>query len=127
MSSATTVFLADDAADMRLLLTAVLERAGFDVVDQAVDGTEALEKVSALDPPPVPTVMVLDNRMPGATGLEVAEKVLASYPDQRIVLFTAFLDDEVEREAQHIGIKRCVSKNEWHRLPTVVADLAAAS
>ena len=32
-SETTTVFLADDAADMRMLVTAVLERAGFTVID----------------------------------------------------------------------------------------------
>jgi CheY-like chemotaxis protein len=122
----TTVFLADDAPDMRLLVTAVLERAGITVVDEAENGTEALEKVNALSPPPVPTVMVLDNRMPGLTGLEVAEKVLAKFPKQRIVLFTAFLDADVAREAASIGIRTCVSKSDWTQLPDVVAELAAA-
>jgi CheY-like chemotaxis protein len=127
MAPETTVFLADDAADMRLLVTAVLERAGFRVIDEAVDGLEALAKVAALKPPPVPTVMVLDNRMPGATGLEVAERVLAQYPSQRIVLFTAFLDADVAQAASDIGIKTCVSKTDWQHLPDVVANLAAAS
>ena len=127
MSSPTTVFLADDAADMRLLVTAVLERAGFVVVDEASDGDEAMAKVAILDPPPVPTVMVLDNRMPGATGMEVAERVLALCPTQRIVLFTAYLDADVAREAYEIGIRICVKKTDWQQLPTVIADLAAAS
>lgn len=127
MSSATTVFLADDAADMRLLVTALLERAGCVVIDEAADGTEALAKFAMLSPPPVPTVMVLDNRMPGATGMEVAARVLAQYPSQRIVLFTAFLDADVAREAQEIGIRICVSKTDWQQLPDVVANLAAAS
>ncbi|HVV37553.1 MAG TPA: response regulator transcription factor [Acidimicrobiales bacterium] len=127
MTSDTTVFLADDAPDMRMLLTAVLEHAGFTVVDEAVDGTEALAKVAELSPPPVPTVMVLDNRMPGATGLEVAERVLATYPHQRIVLFTAYLDAEVASAARAVGIRECVSKADWKTLPAVVADLAAAS
>ena len=125
VDSDTTVFLADDAADMRLLVTAVLERAGITVIDEAVDGTEALAKVAVLSPPPVPTVMVLDNRMPGATGLEVAERVLAKYPSQRIVLFTAYLDADVAQEAQDIGIRMCVSKSDWSQLPSVVAELAA--
>lgn len=127
MSTETTVFLADDAADMRMLVTAVLERAGFTVIDEAADGTEALAKVALMSPPPVPTVMVLDNRMPGATGLEVAERVLADFPGQRIVLFTAYLDAEVAREARAIGIRECVSKTDWQQLPAVVADLVAAS
>lgn len=111
---------------MRLLVTAVLERAGIKVIDEATDGTEALAKVTALSPPPVPTVIVLDNRMPGATGLEVAQQLLELYPKQCIVLFTAFLDADVAREAQDIGIRTCVSKSDWTELPKVVAELAAA-
>jgi DNA-binding NarL/FixJ family response regulator len=71
--------------------------------------------------------MVLDNRMPGATGLEVAERVLARNPAQKIVLFTAYLDADVAREAKDIGIRTCVSKSDWRELPNVVAELAAAS
>jgi CheY-like chemotaxis protein len=99
MSSAITVLVADDEPDLRLLVRAVVEGAGYEVVEEAIDGDEALAAVTKLDPRPIPTVMVLDNLMPGLSGLEVAERVLKGRPDQRIILFSAFLDAGIRKRA----------------------------
>lgn len=120
-----TVLVADDEPDMLVLTRALLERAGFKVVEQVVDGEEALAAFNRLDPPPVPTVMVLDYRMPRMTGLEVAERVLQTHPDQRIVLFSAWLDERVVNDAALMGV-RCVSKSNVDDLPKVVNTLVAA-
>ena len=122
-TSATTVLVVDDAPDMRFLARAVLESAGLTVVSEAADGPEALERVSALDPPPVPTVILLDNMMPGLTGLEVAERVLAATPEQLIVLFSAYLSDEVKAEAARLGITACVSKVDVSNLGEIIRKL----
>ena len=125
MGSAITVLVADDEPDLRALARAVLERAGYEVVEEAIDGDEALAAVIRLDPPPIPTVMVLDNLMPGLTGLEVAERVLAGVPDQRIILFSAYLDADTRKRADEVGVSVCVPKTDVHRLPAVVAALVA--
>src|SRR4051812_5516780 len=92
VASAITVLVVDDEEDLRMLARLVLERAGFEVVEEALDGPAALEAVARLAPPPIPAVMLLDNQMPGLTGLEVAEQVLAFVSGQHIILFSAFLD-----------------------------------
>ncbi len=61
--------------------------------------------------------------MPGLTGLEVAEQMLAQHPEQVIVLFTAFLDPAVEEQARAIGVTACVSKMEAARLPEIISAL----
>ena len=119
-----TVLVADDDPDLRVLVRAVLENAGLSVIEEAIDGVAALDAIGRLDPPPIPTVMVLDHIMPGLSGLEVAEQVLARHPGQRIVLFSSYLDDHVERRAGEIGITRCVSKPDLHRLPSILKELA---
>jgi CheY-like chemotaxis protein len=121
-----TALIVDDDDDMRLLIRAHLSRAGLRVVEEAIDGPTALDIVSRLDPPPVPTVIVLDNRMPTMTGLEVAARVLASVPGQRIVLFTAYLTGEIEAEAARLGISACVRKSDIARLPAVISAVATA-
>lgn len=121
-----TILVVDDAPDMRFLARAVLERAGIEVVAEATDGREALEAFHALDPPPVPTVIVLDNMMPGLTGLEAAKDMLAAFPSQLIVLFSAYLSPEIEAEARALGISACVSKIDVGRLPEIVRRLAEA-
>src|SRR4051812_18181781 len=118
-----TVLVVDDEPDMRLLARTLLERSGLDVVGEAADGSQALERFDELDPPPVPTVVVLDNRMPGLTGLQVAERMLTRHPEQVIVLFSAHLDESVEQGARDAGVAACVSKTRMGQLSNVIWSL----
>ena len=120
----TTVLVVDDDEDMRTLVKMQLEIAGdIEVVAEAIDGTDALEAFKRLDAPPVPEVVVLDNRMPGMTGLEVAERLLKAVPGQRILLFTAYLDDETVARAEAVGITEVVSKDQVAELPAILRRL----
>jgi YesN/AraC family two-component response regulator len=124
----TTMLIVDDEMDMRMLVRVVIEIAndGLSIVGEAADGAEALRVWRDLDGPPEPDVVILDNRMPELTGLEVAEQILAERPAQLIVLYSAFLDEEVREAAARIGIARCVSKEDLDRLPAVIRELTAA-
>jgi CheY-like chemotaxis protein len=122
-NSAVTVLVVDDEDDMRQLVRAVLEGAGLNVVDEAMDGAQALDALQVLEAPPVPTVIVLDNRMPGLTGLEVAERVLEQIPDQRIVLFSAYLTSDITQQARQLGVSACASKSDVGRLPALISGL----
>ena len=118
-----TVLVADDEPDMRELARVFLEMDGFEVVGEAVDGGEALQRFVALDPPPVPTIVLLDNRMPVMSGLEAAERILDEHPAQVVVLFSAHLDESVEQRARDLGVAACVSKMETANLPTILREL----
>src|SRR3954451_10293630 len=120
---APSVFVVDDEPEMRMLARVFLERAGFSVVDEAEDGHQALERFEDLNPPPIPSVVLLDNRMPGLTGLEVAEQMLSRHPGQIIILFSAHLDRELKERARSRGITACVSKMEASRLPEIIRSL----
>lgn len=69
----TTVLVVDDAADIRLLQRAVLERSGFTVAE-AKSGPEAL---TALAADPLPDVVVLDVQMPMMDGWETLTAIRA--------------------------------------------------
>src|SRR4051794_16643838 len=112
-----SILIVDDERDMRLLARTVLARAGIQVVGEAADGAEAISKVQELDPPPVPTVILLDNRMPGLSGLDVAAQILVRTPGQLIILFSAYLDDETVATAKRFGVAACVSKKDVLALP----------
>jgi CheY-like chemotaxis protein len=118
--TAPSVLVVDDEPDVRELARAILEMGGFHVIDEAEDGNEALARFVDLAPPPMPSVVLLDNRMPGRPGLEVAQEMLRHNPDQVIVLFSAHLDAEVEEEARSIGVAACVSKMDAPRLPEIL-------
>lgn len=123
----TTLLLVDDEIDMRMLVRIVIELAndGLSIIGEAADGDEALQVWHGFEAPE-PDVIILDNRMPQLTGLEVAQRILAERPGQLIVLYSAFLNDIVRVQAAEIGIKCCVSKQELDQLPRIITDLVAA-
>jgi two-component system, chemotaxis family, chemotaxis protein CheY len=121
-----TILVVDDDPDMRYLARAVLERSGIGVAGEAADGPSALAKLEELNPPPVPTVVLLDNQMPGLTGLEVARHILSTIPDQLIVLFSAYLNDDIVAEATELGVAACVSKNDALDLAEIIEDLVSS-
>jgi len=123
-----TVLIVDDEIDMRTLVRSILETSGRDVkvIGEAGDGLEAMAVFATLDPPDVPDVVILDNRMPGMNGLEVAAAMLKQEPRQQIMLFSAFVTEAMEQQAELLGVRACVSKQDWTRLPQLVVDLSAS-
>jgi YesN/AraC family two-component response regulator len=111
----TGVLIVDDEEDMRALLRSTIEIAneGLHVAGEAVDGEDALTQWRETKP----EIVVLDQRMPGATGLEVAQRILAEHPEQTIILFSAYLDQEITDAAARLGIRACMSKREISRVP----------
>ncbi|MCW2856895.1 MAG: two component, sigma54 specific, transcriptional regulator, Fis family [Marmoricola sp.] len=123
---APRILLVDDEPDIRGLARLILEMNGL-VVDEAADGTQALARFDELNPPPDPAAVVLDNRMPGLSGVEVAAKMLSINPAQVIVLFTAHLDRATEDAAKAVGVTACVSKTEIRRLAQILRELMPAA
>jgi DNA-binding NarL/FixJ family response regulator len=113
--------IVDDEADVRLLLQLVIDREneGLRVVGEATNGDEALMMRRGLDV----DVVVLDQRMPGLTGIETATSMLAEAPDLPIVLYSAFTDAAVEAEARRIGVRACVAKGDSPRLISLLREL----
>jgi DNA-binding NarL/FixJ family response regulator len=72
-------------------------------------------------------VVILDNRMPGLTGIEVAEQILAERPEQIVILYSAFVDPAVRQESVRLGVAACVSKGDHRALPELVRRLASES
>jgi len=73
----------------------------------------------------MPHVIILDNRMPNRSGLEVAAEILQERPEQQIVLFSAFLDDRVRTQAQELGITACLTKEDVAELPELISRIRA--
>lgn len=113
--------IVDDEEDMRLLLQFTIERAnqGLRVVHMASSGEEALAIRDGLDI----NVIVMDHRMPGLTGVETAQALLANEPDLPIVLYSAFVDDDLAIEARRVGIRRCVKKGDVRSLISTLHEL----
>lgn len=100
---------------MRALIAHVLRAEEIDVVEAAT-AEEAIARWRELRP----DAIVLDQRMPPATGLEIARSILTEAPAQVIFLFTAFVDAAIRSEAEAIGITACVGKDQVFEIPELV-------
>ena len=83
---AKTVLVVDDDPTQRRLLQAVVERAGFSVL-QAGDGDTALRMVTGAGASPV-DVMLLDLVMPGRDGMEVLGELQKARPELPVIVLT---------------------------------------
>ena len=122
-----TILIVDDAPDMRFLARHILELAGMLVVGEAADGLEAVQKFREIANPPIPTVVLLDNQMPKLSGIEAAAQILAHSPEQLIVLFSAYLSEDIVTQARLLGVTACVSKSDVTDLPAIISDVVAAA
>ena len=104
------VLVVDDEEDIRTMLTVVLSTEGWSV-EAAPGGREALEHC---DEAPF-DVVVLDERMPGLNGLQVARRLVARDFPGRLVLFSAYIDDAVRKECEELGVA-VVDKLDWYSL-----------
>jgi two-component system, OmpR family, response regulator MprA len=88
------VLVADDDIAIRILISRILERNGFDV-DLVPDGAEAIGKILQNDY----AVIVLDLMMPRLDGFSVANFLKERRPDllERIIVTTAFAATDAEK------------------------------
>ena len=85
------VILADDHAVVRKGIREFLEaEEDIEVVAEAADGAQAV----ALAAEHQPNVAVLDIQMPVLTGIEATRRIKAEHPDVRVLVLTAYDDDQ---------------------------------
>ena len=85
------VLLVDDEEDVRFLMTRMLKKAGVGEVETAASGEEAM---SRLLPGELPDALILDQNMPGMTGVQLMARVRARYPDLPILFSSGQPDIE---------------------------------
>jgi CheY-like chemotaxis protein len=93
------LLIVDDQEDIRLMLGILLEDQGWDT-EQALSGEDALaqgDRVARFD------ALVVDYKMPGLDGMEVARKLRETGFHRPIIICSAYLTPEVEREARALG------------------------
>ena len=93
------VVIAEDEAIIRLDLKEILESEGYDVVGEAARGDEALELVSEKRP----DLAILDIKMPGMDGIEVARRTVNDFGIPVLIL-TAFSQRNLIEEARDAGV-----------------------
>jgi two-component system response regulator NreC len=102
------ILIADDHAIVRQGFRALLERAGFDVVGEAVDGREAMRLAGELKP----DIALLDVSMPLTNGLEAGREIQRAHKETHVVLLTMHAEDHLIAAALRSGIRAYVLKSQ---------------
>ncbi len=94
------MLIVDDHAVFRRGLELVLaEEADLQIVGEASDGLEAIERAADL----LPDVIVMDVRMPGVGGIEAARRIRHARPATKVVMLTGSEDEEDLFAAVRVG------------------------
>ncbi len=96
---ATRVLVVDDAKFMRHLIKNILVEIGCEVVGEATDGKEALEKYKELSP----DVVTMDIVMPNVSGIDALKDIRAADPNAKVVMISAIDQREPLMEALKLG------------------------
>ncbi len=111
------VLLADDHTILRKGLRSLLEdEADIDVVAEARDGVETLDRAGQLRP----DVILMDITMPDINGLEATRQIVKSQPNVRVVMLTMHENDAYIQQALRAGAAGYVVKQ------AAVTELVAA-
>lgn len=94
------ILFADDHEMVRIGVSAYLSaQADMEVVAEADDGGEAVEKALSLRP----DIILMDLVMKEMDGIEATKKIIEQWPEAKIIIVTSFLDDEKVYPALEAG------------------------
>jgi len=105
ISSAKKILVVDDDRDFRWTVDNILNAAGYKIL-QAQDGAEALILLEEN----IPDLVLLDYRMPGRDGLQVAGDMKQRIPGVPIIIITAYAEVESAVKAMKMGVYDYITK-----------------
>ena len=111
-----TLIVEDSATFRKTFKEALCERFPFMVVEEALNGTEVLQRIKTS----LPDLIFMDIRLPAESGLELTERIKASHPEIAIIIVTAYDLPEYREAAYRGGANGFIPKSSLN-----LADIAA--
>ena len=107
MARLVRILIADDHAVVRAGLRALLERqSNLRIIAEAATGEEAITQARECQP----DIAILDIRMPGLSGIEACRQILEQVAGCRVIMLTAYAEDELLFAALRAGASGYVLK-----------------
>lgn len=103
---ANKVLVVDDAAFMRMMLKDILNKNGFEVVGEAENGLQAVEKFKEVRP----DITTMDITMPEMDGISAVKQIKALDPGAKVVMCSAMGQQAMVIEAIQAGAKDFIVK-----------------
>ena len=100
------ILIVDDSRTSRKILRTILESAGHEVVGEAVDGVDGVNKFQELSP----EITTLDITMPNMDGLEALKEIKKINANAKIIMVTAAGQQSKMVEAIKSGVSEFVTK-----------------
>jgi DNA-binding NarL/FixJ family response regulator len=108
MANKLKVLLVDDHALVRRGFRRMLEdEPSFEIVGEASNGLEAIERANELHP----HVIVMDCALPQVNGIEASRRILQKQPNISILMLSMHSEDTLVRQALDAGAKGYILKN----------------
>ncbi len=101
-----TVLIVDDSRTSRRILRDILEKAGYEVVGEAVNGQDGFDQYVKLGP----DVVTMDITMPQVDGLESLKLIRKFNPNAKVIMITAAGQKEKMVEAVKYGAVEFIAK-----------------
>lgn len=102
------ILLVEDHAIVRQGVRSLLENCGFEIVQEASDGREAVHLAEAHHP----DIAILDLSIPQLNGIDAARQILRVSPRTRSILLTMYKEDHYVLEALRAGVRGYVLKSQ---------------
>ena len=103
------VLIADDHSFTRAGIRAILEPdESFEIVGEAIDGVEALDRVRLLQP----DIVIMDISMPNLSGIEATEQILSEYPKTKIIALSIHTGEKFVKNMLDSGALGYLLKDE---------------
>ncbi len=100
------ILVVDDSLLLRNIIKNELSFEGYDIIDEAKDGQEAIEKYDSHKP----DLVTMDITMDGMNGLDAAEQILKKDSQAKIIMVSALGEDEIMSKAVKLGVKDFIVK-----------------
>ncbi|MBX5440788.1 MAG: response regulator [Solirubrobacteraceae bacterium] len=100
------VLVVDDAAFMRKMVTDALTKGGHEVIGEAGNGAEAVERWQELRP----DLTTLDITMPEKDGLAALKEIISIDPSAKVIMCSALGQESKVLESIKLGAKDFVVK-----------------
>jgi two-component system, chemotaxis family, chemotaxis protein CheY len=93
------VLIVDDVADIRVMLRYMMEKEDYEIVAEAANGVEAVEKYRQY----LPDITIMDIEMPYKTGVEAAREIRELSSDARIIFCSGCITKS--NDFQELGLE----------------------
>ena len=103
---ANRILIVDDAAFMRMMIKDILTKNGFEVVGEAQDGAQAIEKYNDLKP----DLVTMDITMPEMDGITALKEIKKVNSEAKIIMCSAMGQQAMVIDAIQAGAKDFIVK-----------------